>query len=465
MSVVRDLVRVMRPLVAKRQTTPRRLPSTSVATIGTNGGGGRQATEGKDNVKLFRHWSEHSEWVRAAINIRKRQLAQAEWDIVPIDHTKPFDERLQADLRNMFRRPNPKDKKWKEWIEQIVEDMMVLDAGCIEKELDIVGRPVQLWPVDGGTIQVSKVWDGDPNEPRYFWKPDHQVRAKLMDREMVYILDNPRTYSVVGLSPLETLKMTIDSELGLASYNDRQMRAPTPDGMLDLGENARPDQIEGFKNFWRAEVAGQGALAIIGGTKNARFTNFRQTNREGQFMEYNEWLVRKIAAVFSLTPMDLMIERDVNRSTAEEQGQNSEDRGMKPLMGTVGGFLTSEIVWDEAFGGVENNLMFNFTAVSQRESLSRAQINRYSTGNLSWKTPNEARKDDGRPPLGDPNDPNNPANQLIVNTSKGLARVEDVPTARELMDSGKGAPPPGGGTKLFDPFDIPTTEEIMDDGS
>ncbi|MFN2110401.1 MAG: hypothetical protein ACK2UI_12115, partial [Anaerolineae bacterium] len=33
---------------------------------------------------------------------------------------------------------------------------------------------------------------------------------------------------------------------------------------LDLGEGARPDQVESFRNFWRAEVAGMGALAVIG---------------------------------------------------------------------------------------------------------------------------------------------------------------------------------------------------------
>jgi hypothetical protein len=420
-------------MVQKRTTSPRRLPQAAAAVVYHDTDRHRQ---GKANVRLFRHWAEHSEWIRAAIKIRKGQVSQAEWVIAPIDHTKPWSISLQERIHSVFATPNPSQASFRGFIEKVVEDILVLDAGCIEKEFTLRGQVGQLWDVDGGTIKVSTIWDGEPEDPRYFWYPDHQMRGSLLNRELLYIMDNPATYRVVGLAPLETLKLAVDSELGASAYNDRQMRAPTPDGMLDLGEGARPDQVGRFKDFWRAEVAGLGALAIIGGTKGAKFTGFRQNNRDAQFMEWQEYLVRKIAAVFQLAPMDLMLERDVNRSTGEVQKENTDDRGFRPLLGLVSDFLTREVVWDEGFGGPDNNLGFTFTALNLRESLARAQINRYATGGLSWKTLNEARRDDGRPPLGDPNDENNPYNQLLVNTSRGLVRVEDIPTAREMMLAG-----------------------------
>jgi phage portal protein BeeE len=401
--------------------------------------------QGKQNVNLYRHWAEHSEWVNAAIKIRKRQVSQAEWQIGPVDHTRPWDEGLRTRITRLFRIPNPKAESFRGFIEPVIEDLLVLDAGCIEKEFNLRDEPGALWEVDGGQMKVSTIWDGEPDAPRYFWCPDHQVRAALTNRELIYLMDNPATYRVVGLSPLETLKLAIDSELGSSAFNDRQMRAPTPDGMLDLGENARPDQVESFKDFWRAEVAGMGALAIVGGTKNAKFVQFRQSNRDAQFLEWQEYLVRKIAAVFQLSPQDLMLERDVNRSTSEVQQENTEDRGLRPLLGLVSDYLTREVVWDLGFGGEENNLAFQFTALNLRESMSRAQINRYALAGVPWKTPNEARRDDGRPPIGDPTDESNVFNQLIVNASRGLVRVEDVPTAREYLDaSSKPAPAPGG---------------------
>lgn len=438
------LVRALGGLMTRSRTTaPTRIPQASLAVVYNNTDRFRQ---GKQNVSLFRHWAEHSEWVNAAIRIRKRQISNAEWMVGPNDATKWHDPALAEHIMRLLKKPNPMIESFRGFIEPVLEDVLVLDAGCIEKEYLLNGTVGRLWGVDGGTIKVSTIWDGDdPEESRYFWYPDHQLRGTLKNHELIYMMDSPTTYRVVGLSPLETLKLAVDSELGASSYNDRQMRSPTPDGLLDLGEGARPDQVETFKNFWRAEVAGMGALAVIGGSKNPKFIPFRQTNRDAQFMEWQEYLVRKIAAVYQLSPQDLMLERDVNRSTSEVQQENTEDRGFRPLLGLIADYLTREIVWDPGFGGEENNLAFYFTALNLKESLTRAQINRYALAGMPWKTQNEARRDDGRPPIGDPNDENNPANKLVVNASRGLVAAENIPDAQAYLDaSSKPAPAAGG---------------------
>jgi hypothetical protein len=176
-------------------------------------------------------------------------------------------------------------------------------------------------------------------------------------------------------------------------------------------------------------------------------------------MEWQEYLVRKIAAVYQLSPQDLMLERDVNRSTSEVQQENTEDRGLRPLLGLIADYLTREVVWDPGFGGEDNNLAFQFTALNLKESMTRAQINRYALAGMPWKTQNEARRDDGRPPIGDPNDENNPANKLVVNASRGLVAAENIPDAQAYLDAASkpaptndGSPPPKAkeGTELLD---------------
>ena len=422
----------VRPREQPQRATPKKVPE--LTSVGMVYQGNKVA---KSNVPLFRHWGEHSEWVRAAINVRKSQVSSAEWDIVPYNPDIEVDnKRLAKRIKALFDTPNASVDSFRSFVEPIIEDILVLDAGCIEKVRNLRGEPVQLWSVDGGTIRVSSIWDGDPREPRYFWYPDYQERARWLNDEFVYLMANPRTYSPVGLAPLETLKNTVDAELGGHEYNRRQVQSAAPDGILDLGEGARPEQVDDFKAYWLSEVAGRGAMAFLGGTKNAQFIPFHASNKEMQFLEWQQYLVRKIAAVFGLSPQDLGITFDVNRSTSEVQAEQTEDRGLRPLLALIQDYFTREIVWDIAYGGAANNLAFRFTRLNLKETTDKATINKMALSGAPWKTINEARKEDGREPLGPEYD------KLIMTTPVGAVTLEDVPSARESLESKQAKPPP-----------------------
>jgi HK97 family phage portal protein len=393
---------------------------------------------------LFRNWAEHSEWVRTALNIRRDQVAQAEWLIDAEDHTKPWSRTAADEITALLREPNPIDEQWKTFIQAVIEDVLVLDAGAIEKERTLRGDLVYLHTVDGASIRVNKLWDGDPDEARYYWYPDHQERASFKSEDFIYIRANPMSYRVVGLAPLETLRRVIDAELSGQAYNTRQVKAPAPDGILDLGEQARPDQVEDFKAYWSAEVAGRGAMAFLGGTKGAKFLPFRPGNREMQFLEWQMYLARKIAAVMGMSIQDFGIPMDTNRSTAAVQSDNTEDRGLRPVLDLTASYMTRNVVHDRTFGGKENNLVFKFTALNLRESVSRAQRNRYALAGMSWMTVDEARRQDGLPPIG-----GTLGSSLLVMGPKGpvLLMEGEVPSAREALDSGNKPSLPSGSSQ------------------
>jgi phage portal protein BeeE len=417
-SIVQLLARSLRP-----KTSPQNLPTSSSAVAIRERG-----RVGKVNANVYRNWAEHSEWIRAAINLRKTQVSAAEWGIAPFDPEKPVNETMQRTIQLLFDTPNARIDSFRGFIEPVVEDILVLDAGCIEKVRALNGETVELWGVNGSEIKVSTLWDGEPEESRYYWYPDYAERAKWVNRDFIYIMANPRTYSAVGLSPLETLKMTVDSELHSSEYNRRQVMEAAPEGLLNIGEGARPDDVERFKSYWAAEIAGKGAMGIIGGTKSPSFIPFRGTNRDMQFNEWQLYLVRKIAAVFGISPQDLGVTFDINRSTAEVQAQATEDRGLRPLMALIQDYLTREVVWDERFGGRDNNLAFRFVSLNLKENLQKARINEIAVAGVPYKSVNEARRDDGREPWGPEFD------IPIMVTPTGAVRLDDVPSAREWME-------------------------------
>lgn len=413
----------------QQKTRPSRIPAAK--------GGGwifqERGKVSKSSSALFRNWAEHSEWVRAAISIRKSQVSSATWDVVPYDPNKPVDETLQQQIKERFQTPSKTLDSFRSWVEPIVEDVLVLDAGVIEKERTYGGDLVAMHPVDGATIKVSATWDGTKdNVPRYWWAPTPTYEVPFLNEDLVYIMANPRTYSVLGLSPLETLKMTIDAELGAHQYNTRQVQQAAPDGLFDLGEGARAEQVDAFKAYWEAEVAGRGALGFLGGTKGANFIKFRDTNREMQYDEWLKYLVRKICAVFLISPQDIGLTFDINRSEGQVQQEMTEDQGLRPLLALVQDYFTREIVWDKSFGGKENNLAFRFTRLNVKDSMSKANYMKLALAGMPWMSINVALMDSGYPPIGDPNDPANPYNQLMANTSGGIVTIDDVASAREV---------------------------------
>lgn len=377
----------------------------------------------KPNASTYRAWSEASPWVRAAIDILRDAVSSAEWDILPIDKSGPKNVRLAKRIKALIEEPNPADTFW-DFAQKLIEDICVLDAGVAEKVRYPSGELAELWPTMGEQVYVNAAWDGsDPDQVRYIWSPDGTVQATFTAADMMYIMQNPRTNSTVGLSPLEVLKRTIDAELNSMDYNSRMVRGAPPEGALNIGETAQESDVSRAKRQWESEILGQTGFAIIGGFKAPSFIKFRDTNQEMQYREWLDYLVRQIAVVFGLSPMDLGITFDVNRSTAEAQTDNTEGRGMKPLMAQFQTQITKHIVHDISFGGRENNLRFVFTSLNLKESKSRADINKIAMGGTPWKSVNEARLMEGRPPLGDLEDENNIFNHILTLAPKGLMDV------------------------------------------
>lgn len=419
----RALVPVEPEVIRAPLSSPKNNPSAVISAVYN----GRVAVP---NSRIYRHWSRVSEWIRGGINIRRSQVSSADWDIVPFDQTRPYSKRMQQKIRDLIRTPNPANDSFRTLIEPTVEDLIVLDAGCIEKVRSMDGELRELWPVDGATIRVQSNWDGDPTEHRYFWYPAGATlpQASWRNSDFIYMMAGRRNDSPIGYSPLETLRLTIEAELDAHEYNRRQVRGAAPDGVFDLGEGMTRDQVLSFRAFFESEVAGRGAIGFIGGTKGAQWIDVRKSNRDQQFLEWQIYLVRKIAVVLGLTPQDLGVTYDVNKSTGETQLQISEDRGLRPLMSLLQEYVTEEIVWDSGFGGPENNLAFRFTALNLRESTARAMINEKALAGVPWRFLNEARIDEGREPIKELD------GKLIMSTPQGALDISDVPTVREFME-------------------------------
>jgi len=361
-------------------------------------------------------------WVRAAIKIRRDQIASAQWDIVKLDPEGKDNKRLAKRIARQLDTPNARNVSAHSFLQEVVEDLLVMDGAAIEKvRYPASDEIAELWPTPSEYIAIDEKWDGsDPEKSRYFYVPDGQIRARFKNEDMIYMMDNPRTISALGISPIQVLLSVIDSELQAMEYNRRMVMGAPPNGALNIGDSAISNDVEQARAYFQSNVFGQSAMAIIGGFKSPSFMPFGYNNKDMQFREWQDLLLRCIAVVYGLSPMDMGITFDVNRSTAETQSANTEDRGLRPLLDCVQRYLTREYVWDESFGGRDNNLAFAFTALNLNETEQKANINRVAMPGVPTKSVNEARSMDGRQPIGRTDDDDNIFNHLICQTPKGM---------------------------------------------
>lgn len=430
MGIVSRAVTRALPLTAAYRTAPKS-DRTQVAMATTIG---RRIV--KSTPQLYRSWSIHAPFVRVAMDIRIGQAMLADWDLVPAFRDgKTPDPGLMRRIREILTVPNTTGELYGDFISRYSEDLLALDAGSIEKERMLNGEIAYLHVADGARIAVDRFWSGDPEEARYYWCPTPTDIVPLLNRDLIYTMLHPRSYEPVGVSILETIKMSIEAELSGSMFNSRSITQAAPDGIMDLGENVRPEQVTAFRSFFEQEIAGKGMIGFWGGTKAAKFIPFRGSNKDAQFMEFLQWEARKIALGFQLSPQDLGFLNDVNRANAEVQQQNTEDRGTKTFLGKIGNAITAEVCWDPGYGGITNNIAFRYRTVSDRASLAKAQEMKLALAGMPWETVNGGRMKLNLSPIGDPNDESNPFNMLMANSPLGIATIDVVPNAKEIARS------------------------------
>jgi hypothetical protein len=332
-------------------------------------------------LQTLRNFSRYNEFVRAAINRRKHALAKANWAIVRIDdaEAEPKDSVVKA-VSALLRAPNPTGESFRSLQDKVIDDLLTIDAGCIEKEYTAGGAIKYLWPVDGGSIGVHPEWDpAKKNAIRYSQYDGTKKIADLTNDELIYIMHNPTTYVPLGLSPVETLVRIIEAELYAEEYDQEMLKQTAPEGLLYLGAAITAEQVHEFRQYYQDEIAGTRQTAVYGGgggvdsgggrtSGEPKFIPFKPSARESMRLDYKKWLGNKIAVVFEIDRTDLGLIDDVNRATATVTTLNS-DEGLVGLAAVLEEYYTREIV-----NSFDENHGFKFTDVVVRDDIAMSKL-------------------------------------------------------------------------------------------
>ena len=361
------------------------------------------STNGIDFATL-RRFSVQYDVARAAINRRKRQLNALEWDIVNAESDDQTDNSaIIKGVRKDFKSIGGYKVRFREFIDTLVDDLLVLDAMVLYKRPNMGGGLYSLEPVDAATIVLELDDNGSTPMP-----PDVAYRqiihgkevAQFTADEMYYEMMNARTYTPYGLAPLESLVLGVTAALKSDIYNVHLLtEGNIPEGFFGVPENWTPDQIKEFQALWDAALSGDtramSKLKFVPSGKGATGYTPAVKPEDMRYKELQDWLMHKTCMLFEIPPNELGFTDSVNKSTGEVQSDIAIDSGLRPLAMFFQEIFTDVIQTDIGFEG----LAFKYTGLDQVDERAEAEKNEILIRS-GQTTVDEVRQDQGKKPLG-----------------------------------------------------------------
>jgi HK97 family phage portal protein len=335
---------------------------------------------------------------RKAINTIKDRVAGMNWRIQP-RRGRVLDEEMRGRIQLLtetLEQPNP-DDSFRSFSEQVLEDILVGGYGAVELRLTSdEGRPLALYPVDGATIQMKADWNGDPETVRYVQMMQFGTgqKVELKDNELSYIRLNPRSYTPFGLGRLEVAFETIHEFLGAHRFAAKLASNSVVQYALWMQE-MDPGQHERLIRWWQDEIEGTGRVPILTAENKPEVLRFGVGTDADLRLQWQQFLIRVIAAAFDLPPLLLGVEADVNRSTASEVTEQAFRTAIVPTARLLSEHITRDAI-AKRLGW--NDLEFVFLDLDATDPLEQAQIDQILL-NCGVLTVNEARAARGWQPL------------------------------------------------------------------
>ena len=315
--------------------------------------------------------------VRRAINVIKDRIAAMDWQVrvrrgVNPEEVAFLPRKLRA-LRRVLEEPNPTDS-FRTLIEQAIEDALTGGYGAIEIEpTGDPEQPAMLWPVDGASIRINAKWNGEEDVPRYSQAMPGQLDSSavdLLDRQLMYIRMNPRSFTPFGLGPLEVAFDTVNQFLSAHRFAGKLAANQVAQYALWLNE-ATPTQHDRLIRWWQDEIEGTGRVPILSTEQKPEVLRFAQGTDADMRLSWQEFLIRMVANAFGLPPLMLGLEADVNQSTASEMADEAFRGAISPLALLLAQHITRDL-FAKCIGWREFEFVFN--ELSARDEMTELQV-------------------------------------------------------------------------------------------
>lgn len=328
-------------------------------------------------------------WVRACVDKivnRVSEISPVVKSVVTADkETGELPDEIKANIEivdKVISNPNSMNEGFNQVRKKAVRDILQYDASAIEIVKTIstnkAESSIQMYSVPGNEIKLNVDNKGQFRNPASSYiqvDKNMKVVATWSSEKLMYMMMNPRSNMVYGLSPLESLIQTITADLYSSDYNLNffyNNATPRFAVMMEgVGIGQGSSSVERFRKFWETELRGKPHKPIILATEggNIRLEKVGLNNDEMQFQEYSRWLLTKIMTIYSMQPIVLgIIDTNMGKMNSNEQARIFKQDAIKPQLTNLADKINQQIVFAKSGLGFNNvYLDFDLDLVDKNE--------------------------------------------------------------------------------------------------
>jgi hypothetical protein len=345
----------------------------------------------------LRTMSERNPIIAAVINTRVNQIAafssppKTKYDIgysveMRDDEAEPTieDERRMKEIESMLENtgvtslaPEERDD-FDSFLRKLGRDSLTFDQSCFEIVDGRGGKPVAFYAVDASTIRLATtpkymkdvrdftLQDIGPEpqrskDTRYVQVISGKVVNTYTEDEMSFGIRNPRTnikQNGYGTAELEILVNTVTAHLWAEEYNRRFFsQGSAPKGIIHFEGNVPENQLLAFRRQWHAQVMGvfnAWRTPVIAAPAKLQYTNLQMSNRQMEYSNWIDYLIKLICAVYLIDPSEINFELrggaqsqegPLFESHSETKLKMSRDRGLRPFLKFIQSCINKDLIF------------------------------------------------------------------------------------------------------------------------
>jgi SPP1 gp7 family putative phage head morphogenesis protein len=352
------------------------------------------------NVLQLRNFCK-SVWARMCIDNMIDEVTQVNHSIVPIDESGDITPQVQKQIKkceDFYANPNRNNESLLFIHKGVVRDVIEIDAGVMvkvfskdsfegeeeveakcyntkavkehrQKLLNSINTPyptemefeylktlipklkpfgkrtlLEIWSRDGGSFLKNVDRRGIMNgffQYSYYRPLYHPI--PFANEEIVYIIANPRTESVYGWSPMQSIMEVVESlNVSIVHNRDLLKSGAVPDAVGSL-IGADKEQLKKWRKVWQKEFQGK-PHKIAWHNMDMKLEKLTMTSREMEWLESQKWYARLVMAMYKVAPAELGFTDAINKATAESQERKQIRAAIKPLLRLLEYHHSTEII-------------------------------------------------------------------------------------------------------------------------